>query len=65
MYSLLMQAASSPALVCVFLLRYLHHLPLQCDFEFTLPLEDDFSGEAHEFLVAGNAFLVARKAFHV
>jgi len=32
---------------CIFLLRYLHHLPLQCDFDFTSPLEDDFSGEAH------------------
>ena len=50
---------------CIFLLRYLHHLPLQCDFDFTSPLEDDFSGEAHELLVAGNAFLVAGNAFHV
>jgi hypothetical protein len=30
----------------VFLLRYLHRLPLQCNCDFTSPLEDEISGEA-------------------
>ena len=29
----------------IFLLRYLLHPPLQCDFDSTSLLEDDFSGE--------------------